>query len=117
MYELVKGCGIQNDLNGLLDNLLKEYFDVFPIDLLRMPPTKEVDHAIDLDCNAKPIIKTPYCHCFMENEEMEQQLSDILGKKYIKPISQIYKLHRFVLFKHECHALFKHRSHVHNFCM
>jgi hypothetical protein len=24
MYELAKGCGIQNDLNGLLDSLLEE---------------------------------------------------------------------------------------------
>jgi hypothetical protein len=83
MYELVKGYGIQNVLNGLLDSLLEEYFDVFPTDLLSMPPTKEVDHAIDLDHYAKPIIKTPYRHYFMENKEMEEQLSDILGKKYI----------------------------------
>jgi hypothetical protein len=85
MYELVKGCGIQNDLNGLLDSLLEEYFDLFPIDFSKMPPTKEVDHAIDLDHNAKPIIKTPYRHCFMENKEMKQQLGDILEKN-IKPI-------------------------------
>jgi hypothetical protein len=25
--------------------------------------------------------------------------------------------HKFVLFKHECHALFKHGSHVHDFCV
>jgi hypothetical protein len=25
--------------------------------------------------------------------------------------------HRFVLFKHECCALFKHRRHVHDFCV
>jgi hypothetical protein len=45
--------------------------------------------------------------------------------------SQIYKFHgfipnmyqkklfhRFVLFEHKCcHALFKHKSHVHNFCV
>jgi len=41
--------------------------------------------------------------------------------------SQIYKLHRFVLFeicihrfvlfKHKCHALFEHKNHVHDFCV
>ncbi len=25
--------------------------------------------------------------------------------------------HKFVLFKHECYALFKHGSHVHDFCV
>jgi len=82
-----------------------------------MPPTKEVDHAIDLDHNAKPIIKTPYRHYFMENKEMEEQLNDILEKRYIKLTSKLYKLHRFILFKHECRALFKHKSFVHNFCV
>jgi len=54
-----------------LDNLLKEYHDVFPIDSSGMPPTREVDHAIDLDLNAKPIVKTPYHHSFMENKDLE----------------------------------------------
>jgi hypothetical protein len=55
-----------------LDNLLKEYSNVFPIDSLGIPPTREVDHAIDLDPNAKPIVTTPYCHSFMENKDLEQ---------------------------------------------
>jgi hypothetical protein len=31
--------------------------------------------------------------------------------------SQIYRFHGFVSFTHECHALFKHRSCVHDFRM
>jgi len=63
---------------------LKEYLDVFPIDSSGMPPTRKVDHAIDLDLNAKPIVKTPYHHSFMENKDLEQQLNDHLGKRYVK---------------------------------
>jgi hypothetical protein len=67
-----------------VDNLLKEYFNVFPIDSSGMPPTSEVDHAINLDPNAKPIVKTPYHHSFMENKDLEQQLSDLLEKGNVK---------------------------------
>jgi hypothetical protein len=68
-----------------LDNLLKEYPNVFLIDSLGIPPTTEVDHAIDLDLNAKLIVKTPYRHSFMENKDLEQQFNDHLDKGYVKP--------------------------------
>jgi hypothetical protein len=35
----------------------KKYFDIFSMDLPRILPTREVDHTIDLDPNAKPIVK------------------------------------------------------------
>jgi hypothetical protein len=50
-----------------------------------MPPTREVDHAINLDPNAKAIVKTPYRHSFMENKDIKQQLNDLLEKRYVKP--------------------------------
>jgi hypothetical protein len=40
-----------------LDNLLEKYFDIFSMDLPRMLPTREMDHTIDLNPNAKPIVK------------------------------------------------------------
>jgi hypothetical protein len=43
---------------------LEEYFDIFLDDLLSLPPPRDVDHAIELTSNAKPILKTPYCHFF-----------------------------------------------------
>lgn len=57
MYESIKGHGKENESKGLLDNLLEEYFDIFSIDLSKILPTREVDHTIDLDPNANPIVK------------------------------------------------------------
>jgi hypothetical protein len=34
---------------------LEEYYDVFHVELHDLPPTKEIDHAIDLMSNAKPL--------------------------------------------------------------
>jgi hypothetical protein len=56
-YESIKGGEKENESNGLLDNLLEEYFDFFSMDLPRILPTREVDHTIDLDPNANPIVK------------------------------------------------------------
>jgi hypothetical protein len=37
--------------------LLEEYFNIFLDDLLNLPPPRDVDHAIQLISNAKPISK------------------------------------------------------------
>ncbi len=44
--------------------LLEEYFDIFLDDLLSLPPPRDVDHAIELISNAKPIKKVSYYHFF-----------------------------------------------------
>ncbi len=40
-----------------------------------------MDHTIDLNPNAKSIVKTPCCHFFIKNKKLKYQLSNILGKK------------------------------------
>jgi hypothetical protein len=57
MYESIEGHGKENESNGLLDNLLKEYFDILSMNLPKILPIREVDHTIDLDPNAKLIVK------------------------------------------------------------
>jgi hypothetical protein len=57
MYESIKGHEKENESNALLNNLLEEYFDIFSMNLSRILPTREVDHTIDLDPNAKPFVK------------------------------------------------------------
>ncbi len=57
MYESIKLHGKENESNGLLENLLEKYFDIFSMELPRILATREVDHTIDLDPNARPIVK------------------------------------------------------------
>jgi hypothetical protein len=45
----------ENGLSEMVGKLLEEYFDVFHVDLHGLPPTREIDHAIDLISNAKPL--------------------------------------------------------------
>jgi hypothetical protein len=50
--------------------LLEEYFDIFLDDLLSLPPLRDVDHAIELILNAKPILKVSYCHFFAKKKNL-----------------------------------------------
>jgi hypothetical protein len=44
----------ENGLSEMVGKLFKEYYDVFHVELHGLPPTREIDHAIDLMSNAKP---------------------------------------------------------------
>jgi hypothetical protein len=52
-------------------------------------------------------------------DDMSQATSQIYKfHGFIPNTCQKKLFHRFVLFEHKCcHALFKHKSHVHNFCV
>ena len=41
-------------------SILQEFKDVFPSELLGMPPPRVVDFHIDLVPRAKPILRSPY---------------------------------------------------------
>jgi len=43
-----------NSLNEMVGKLLEDYYDVFHVKLLSLPPIREIDRAIDLMSNAKP---------------------------------------------------------------
>ena len=40
--------------------ILQEYADVFPSEVLGMPPKRDIDFGIDLILGAEPISKAPY---------------------------------------------------------
>jgi hypothetical protein len=46
----------------MLENIVvvKEYQDVFPIELTSLPPSREVEFTIDLVTGAEPVSRTPY---------------------------------------------------------
>ncbi len=64
---------------------LEEYYDIFPTNLLGLPLANEVHYSIVLILNVKPIFRAPYQLSFVKYEKLEQQLSDLLNKGYIKP--------------------------------
>ena len=77
----------EEDLEGkTLDHpILQEYIDVFPYDILGMPPKWDIDFYIDLVLGAEPISRAPYQMTIQEPSELHLQLEDLLAKSCIRP--------------------------------
>jgi hypothetical protein len=57
-----------------------EYLDVFPDELLGMPPERDIEFLIDLLPGTAPIAKRPYRMSVGELEELKKQLKELLDK-------------------------------------
>jgi hypothetical protein len=66
---------------------VKEYIDVFPKELLGMPPHREIEFVIDLALGTAPIAKRPYKMATTELAELKKQLNELEQKGYIRPSS------------------------------
>ena len=65
--------------------MIKEFPDVFPKELLGLPPEREVDLSIEDIQGMTPISKEPYCMASTELKELKTQLQDLLDKGFIRP--------------------------------
>jgi hypothetical protein len=57
--------------------VVREFLDVFPRELPRMPPDKEVEFVIDLLPGTAPISKRPYMMSVEELKELKKQLTEL----------------------------------------
>jgi hypothetical protein len=62
-----------------------EFLDVFPNDLLGMPPERAIEFKIELQPGTALIAKASYKMSPMEMKEVKIQLQGLLGKGYIHP--------------------------------
>jgi hypothetical protein len=60
-----------------------EFPDVFPEDLLGMPPDRDVEFIIELQPGTTPIFRWPYKMTPKELAELKVQLNELLDKGYI----------------------------------
>nr|XP_043638048.1 uncharacterized protein LOC122609051 [Erigeron canadensis] len=67
--------------------IVNEFVDVFPDDLLGLPPGRQIDFKIDLVSGATPIAKSLYRLVPTEMREMMDQLQELLDKGSIHPSS------------------------------
>nr|XP_009803207.1 PREDICTED: uncharacterized protein LOC104248608 [Nicotiana sylvestris] len=65
--------------------IVNEFLEVFPEDLPRIPPDREIDFGIDLLPGTKPISIPPYRMAPAELKELKVQLKDLLDKGFIRP--------------------------------
>eukprot|EP00253_Pinus_taeda_P023509 PITA_23509 len=73
----------ENPLEHLL--VIKEFADVFPEEIPRLPPKRDIDFTIDLIPGAAPVSRTPYRMSVPELTELKMQLQELLDKNYICP--------------------------------
>ena len=74
------------EVRDSLRNIIQDYQDVFPEKLPKgVPPSREVEHAIETDPEAVPPSRAPYRLGPKEMEEMEEQIKDLLNQGYIRP--------------------------------
>ncbi|GKE23653.1 putative reverse transcriptase domain-containing protein, partial [Tanacetum coccineum] len=65
--------------------IVREFEDVFPKDLSRLPPQRQVEFHIDLIPGATPIAKSPYRLAPSEMQELSGQLQKLQDKGFIRP--------------------------------
>ncbi|XP_031249520.1 uncharacterized protein LOC116107387 [Pistacia vera] len=81
--------------------IVREFEDVFPEDLPRLPSESEVEFRIDLSLGTVPISKAPYRMAPAKLQELKKQLQELLDKDDILVYSKTKEDHeehlRFVL--------------------
>ncbi|KAL5538563.1 hypothetical protein UlMin_044881 [Ulmus minor] len=92
---LANGC--EGFLASIVDNcedgrsrpedvlVVKDYLEVFPEDLLGLPPDREIEFEIELLPGTQPISKAPYRMAPAELQELKKQLQELLDKGFIRP--------------------------------
>ena len=67
-----------------LPQVVCEYEDVFPNELLGLPPHRDVDFVIELHPITSPISMTPHRMAPVELQELKVQLHELLDKGFIR---------------------------------
>ncbi|GKB90457.1 putative reverse transcriptase domain-containing protein [Tanacetum coccineum] len=67
--------------------IVQDFPEVFPEDLLGLPPTRQVEFQIDLVPGAAPVAPTPYRLGPSKMKELLEQLKELSDKGFIRPSS------------------------------
>ncbi|GJZ27157.1 putative reverse transcriptase domain-containing protein, partial [Tanacetum coccineum] len=67
--------------------MVQDFLEVFPEDLLGIPPTRQVEFQIDLINGAAPVARAPYRLAPSEMKELSDQLKELSDKGFIRPSS------------------------------
>ncbi|GJT55453.1 hypothetical protein Tco_0990507 [Tanacetum coccineum] len=66
---------------------VRDFPEVFPKDLPRLPPTRQVKFQIDLVPGSTPVARAPYRLAPSELQELSTQLQELSDKGFIRPSS------------------------------
>ncbi|XP_070035015.1 uncharacterized protein [Nicotiana tomentosiformis] len=65
--------------------VVKDFPDVFPVDLSGMTPDMDIDFGIDLVPGTQPISISPYRMAPIKLKELKEELQGLLDKGFIRP--------------------------------
>jgi hypothetical protein len=65
--------------------VVDEYPDVFPEELLGMPPDHDIEFVIELVPRTAPIYKSPYRMSDKQLAKLREQIQELQGKGYLRP--------------------------------
>nr|GEW85426.1 putative reverse transcriptase domain-containing protein [Tanacetum cinerariifolium] len=67
--------------------MIRDFLEVFPKELLGLPPPRQVEFRIDLVSRAAPVSRAPYRLALFEMKELSVQLQELLEEGFIRPSS------------------------------
>ncbi|XP_075479390.1 uncharacterized protein LOC142520272 [Primulina tabacum] len=67
--------------------IVREFHDVFPDDVIGVPPTRDVEISIELMSGTMPISNEPYRLSSREIKELKDHIKKLLDKGFIRPSS------------------------------
>ncbi|GKE69040.1 hypothetical protein Tco_1527112 [Tanacetum coccineum] len=70
--------------------VVRDFPEVFPNDLSRLPPIRETEFRIELILGATLVAKSPYHLAPSELEELSGQLKELQDKGFIRPSSSTW---------------------------
>ncbi|XP_057756190.1 uncharacterized protein LOC130975406 [Arachis stenosperma] len=73
--------GDNQELNQI--PVVRDFPEVFPEDIPKFPPQREIEFAIELVLGAKPVSIVPYRMAPIELAELKTQLEELLNKRFI----------------------------------
>jgi hypothetical protein len=77
---------VEDDKPSLEDHpTLREYKDVFPEEVLGLPPRRDIDFSIELASGVVSVSRTPYRMSTPELVELKLQLKEMMDRGYIRP--------------------------------
>nr|GEY74704.1 putative reverse transcriptase domain-containing protein [Tanacetum cinerariifolium] len=89
--------------------IVQDFPEVFPENLLGLPPARPVEFQINLIPGAAPVARAPYCLAPSEMKELSERMQELSEKGFIRPSSSPWGAP--VLFvKKKCKIHVKYRS-------
>jgi hypothetical protein len=84
LYEIQVLESVEDDKLNLEDHpILREYRDVFPEEVLGLPPRRDIDSLIELAPGAVSVSRAPYRMSTLDLVELNLQLKEMMEKGYI----------------------------------